>query len=346
MNNFLTVAPAQYKRFTDGDKDYMEKTKEKLLEENLKSLGGKNAISVDREIRLIEKHDVRIITIEDSEYPENLKNIYNAPTVLYVKGRILQKDYYNIAIVGSRRCSIYGQNIAETLARQLAERGFTITSGIARGIDTYAHRGALKVRGRTIGVLGCGINIAYPPENKKLIDEIGSYGAVISEFPMNTQPNRYNFPRRNRIISGLSLGVVIVEAAQKSGALITASFASEQGREVFSVPGRVDTPTSRGTSGLIKDGAKLVENVEDILEEIRSKPNVQGREVVLPRINMTDEEAIVFNSLSDEPKHIDEIKEACDLDFDKLPAVLLKLELKKIVKELPGKKYVKKTCYS
>jgi DNA processing protein len=227
---------------------------------------------------------------------------------------------------------------------------------MARGIDTSAHTGVLKAAGRTIAVLGCGINIVYPPENKNLMDKIADNGAVISEFPINATPQRRNFPIRNRIISGLSLGVVIVEAAQKSGALITASFALEQGREVFSVPGKIGVPTSRGTLGLIKEGAKLVEDVDDILEEIRSKPDAEATSRVRSAqastttishpgsavvAGLTEDEASVFNSLSEEPKHIDEIKGICDLDSSKLSGVLLRLELKKAVKELPGKKFVR-----
>lgn len=325
----------------------MDKKKRKLIEKNLASYSGGNPISLDKEIELIEKYNVDIVTIDEVRYPENLRHIYSPPRVLYVKGNLLPEDYYNIAIVGSRRASLYGRETAEKLARQLAERGFTVTSGMARGIDTSAHTGVLKAAGRTIAVLGCGINIAYPPENKNLMDKIADSGAVISEFPINTAPHRHNFPIRNRIISGLALGVVIVEAAQKSGALITASFALEQGREVFSVPGKIDVPTSRGTLGLIKDGAKLVEDVEDILEEIRSKPDTQAATETIPRpgrgmvAGLTEDEANVFNSLSEEPKHIDEIKDICDLDFSKLSGVLLRLELKKVVKELPGKKFVK-----
>ncbi|MCK4462787.1 MAG: DNA-processing protein DprA, partial [Candidatus Omnitrophica bacterium] len=302
----------------------MDKNKSKLIEKNLASYSGGNPVSLDKEMELIKKYNVDIVTIDDERYPENLKHIYSPPPVLYVKGNLLPEDYYNIAIVGSRRASLYGRETAEKLARQLCGRGFTVTSGMARGIDTSAHTGVLKAAGRTIAVLGCGINIVYPPENKNLMDKIADSGAVISEFPINTTPHRHNFPIRNRIISGLALGVVIVEAAQKSGALITASFALEQGREVFSVPGKVGVPTSRGTLGLIKEGAKLVEDVEDILEEIRSKPSAQAtsrvrlgqagtttiphptREMVA---GLTEDEASVFNSLSEEPKHIDEIKD-------------------------------------
>lgn len=338
----------------------MDNKTEKLIEKNLKVYSFANNVTIDKEIALIEKDGVSIITIDDERYPDNLRHIYSPPSLLYVRGNFAPEDYYNIAIVGSRRASLYGRQNAEKIARQLAERGFTVTSGMARGIDTFAHRGALKACGRTIAVLGCGINIIYPPENKNLMEEISHNGAVVSEFPMNTPPHRQNFPIRNRIISGLSLGVVVVEAAEKSGALITASFALEQGREVFSVPGRIDMPTSKGTSSLIKDGAKLVEGVEDILEELRSMPNVQaagspstllgasgqpssakaseGRQAAV-RPKLTEEEAEILNSLSDGPKHIDEI--SSNINSSNVCNILLKLELKKLIRELPGKMFVK-----
>ncbi|NQT23051.1 MAG: DNA-protecting protein DprA [Candidatus Omnitrophica bacterium] len=241
----------------------------KHIAKNLKTYSSAN--SLDKEIELIEKLGIKVITIDDKEYPSNLKHIYNPPKVLYVKGKIVPKDHYSIAVVGARKSSTYGRETAARLARELAEKSITVVSGMARGIDTYAHRGALESGGRTIAVLGCGINIIYPPENKSLMEEISKSGAVISEFPINTPPLRRNFPMRNRIISGLSFGVVVVEAAEKSGSLITASLALEQGREVFSVPGRVDTRLSRGTLALIKEGAKLVENVDDILEEVKAQ---------------------------------------------------------------------------
>ena len=256
----------------------MDKNKIKLIEKNLLSYRPKTSIDIDKEIGLIKKYDVEVITIDEDQYPKNLKHIYNPPRVLYVKGKLIPEDYYSIGIVGSRKASFYGQQNAERLGSELAQKGFTVISGMARGIDTYAHKGALKAKGRTIAVLGSGINVVYPPENKTLMDEISRNGAVISEFPIDTRPNRQNFPMRNRIISGLSMGVLVIEAARKSGALITASFALEQGREVFSLPGRVDMSTSRGTLGLIKEGAKLVESVDDILEELHSKPTFQNRE--------------------------------------------------------------------
>jgi len=321
--------------------DVMSSKKIELIRKNLESYPNGN--SLNKELLLIERFGLQIIAIDDAQYPENLKNIYNPPGVLYVKGELLPEDFYSIAIVGSRRASLYGQDIALLLARQLAERSFTITSGMARGIDTHAHRGALKSGGRTIAVLGCGINIVYPPENESLIKEVSKSGAVISEFPINTPPHRQNFPIRNRIISGLSLGVVIVEAAQKSGSLITASLALEQGREVFSVPGRIDNPNSCGTLRLIKDGAKVVENVEDILEEIRTLP-IDQKEKEKDRsknIKLTEEENVVFSLISKEPRYLDDIKDGCDLDFAKFNKALLDLQLKKAIKELPGKKFVK-----
>ena len=233
-----------------------------------KIVSSKDSIDIDGEIKLIEEAGVEIITIEDALYPENLKHIYSPPTVLYLKGTLEPQDHYAIAIVGTRKASIYGKQNAENLSMQLVKRGFTVVSGLARGIDTSAHQAALGASGRTIAVLGSGINVAYPKENKILMEEISKSGAVISEFPMNTPPEKHNFPARNRIISGLSLGVIVVEAAKKSGALITASFALEEGREVFSVPGRIDDFRSKGTLGLIKEGAKLVEGVDDILEEV------------------------------------------------------------------------------
>ena len=197
----------------------------------------------------------------------NLLNIYDRPVFFYVLGR-LDKEDVPLAIVGSRNASTYGRYTTDRISRELALRGITIVSGMARGIDSCAHRGALAAKGRTIAVLGSGLDVIYPPENKKLFAAISSNGAVISEFPLGTQPLSYNFPARNRIISGLSYGVVVVEAGEKSGSLITAKLAMEQGREVFAIPGTIDSASSRGTNSLIKQGAKLIENIDDILEDI------------------------------------------------------------------------------
>jgi len=217
---------------------------------------------------LARENKVKTLGIADKDYPTNLRYIYDPPATVYLKGNIVPEDNIAIAIVGSRRATHYGLKNAKSLAFELAVRGITIVSGLARGVDSAAHRGALEAKGRTIAVLGSGLNVIYPKENERLAEEIAQNGAVISEFPLDAGPQRYHFPRRNRVISGLSLGVVVVEAAQKSGALITANCALEQGREVFALPGKIDSFTSRGTHDLIKQGAKLVESIEDIIEEL------------------------------------------------------------------------------
>ncbi|MCX5854240.1 MAG: DNA-processing protein DprA, partial [Deltaproteobacteria bacterium] len=227
----------------------------------------------DKECKLAEQMKVIIVSYRDPLYPKNLLNIYDFPVLLYVKG-VLKEDDINIAVVGSRMASTYGKFSTERICRELALKGITIVSGLARGIDSAAHRGAVAGKGRTIAVLGCGLDIVYPPENEKLFMEIVEKGAVITEFPFGVPPNAPNFPSRNRIISGMSLGVVVVEAGEKSGSLITARMALEQGREVFAVPGSIDSAGSRGTHLLIKQGAKLIESVDDILDEIL--PQIDG----------------------------------------------------------------------
>jgi len=212
--------------------------------------------------------NIKRISLKSGEYPENLKNIYKPPSEIYICGSILPQDKNAIAIVGTRRASSYGLEECRKLSYNLALRGITVISGMARGIDTAAHNGALQAGGRTIAVLGSGHNHIYPPENKKLYYEIIENGACVSEFKPDTRPFRTNFPRRNRIISGLAIGVVVVEAPERSGALITANFALEQGREVFAMPGNINSTKSSGTNKLIKEGAKLVEDVQDILDEL------------------------------------------------------------------------------
>ena len=301
---------------------------------------------IDKEFTLAKKYQLRIITQEDAQYPENLKNIYDPPIVLYVKGELRQEDKYSISIVGSRRASFYGLSQAEKFAAELSKEGLTVVSGMARGIDTASHRGALKYSGRTIAVIGSGFAQVYPPENMELAEEIASSGAVISEFPINTAPLKQNFPRRNRVISGLSLGVLVVEAAQNSGALITADFALEQGREVFCLPGKIDSATAFGTNELIKQGAKMVSCVEDILEEFPQSqtPKSLLKEAAIEtplQIGNHSDEGILYNSLSDQPLVIDEIIENTRMDISKISNLLLRLELKKLVKQLPGKQFVR-----
>ncbi|MDD5116795.1 MAG: DNA-processing protein DprA [Candidatus Omnitrophica bacterium] len=223
---------------------------------------------LEDDLALAKKAGIRIVTLFDRDYPRLLKEIPGAPIVLYVSGDIGAADNPSIGIVGSRRASFYGLNNAERFAAELSARGITVVSGMARGVDTYAHRGALKAKGRTVAVMGSGFSHIYPPENAGLAKRISENGAVISEFPMKTKPLAQNFPRRNRLISGLSLGVLVAEAARNSGALITADFALEQGREVFALPGRIDSNGSTGPNSLLKQGAKLVTCCEDILEEL------------------------------------------------------------------------------
>ncbi len=277
-------------------------------------------------------------------YPDNLKNIYNPPEELFVDGEILPSDNNAIAIVGTRRASYYGMEQCEKLSYDLAIRGITIISGMARGIDSAAHRGALKARGRTIAVLGSGHNHIYPPENKKLYGEIVKNGAVVSEYEPDMPPFRTNFPKRNRIISGMSKGVVIIEAPRKSGALITADFALEQGRDVFALPGNISSVRSSGTNALIKEGAKLVEGISDILEELKNVIDIKEIDSADSKPGLekcSSDEKMIFGILSDKSKSIDEISKIANLPVYKISEALLKLELKRLIKGLPGENFVR-----
>lgn len=295
-------------------------------------------INIKEELKLIKKHKLKVISFLDDDYPKNLKNIYDPPVVLYIKGEILPEDDLGVAIVGSRLASFYGLQQAERLGFELALRGITVTSGLARGIDSSAHKGALKAKGRTLAVLGSGILNIYPEEHAVLADEISKSGAVISEFPMKTIPHRGHFPKRNRIISGLSLGVVVVEAARRSGALITADSAMDQGRDVFALPGKVDSVTSVGTNKLIKQGAKLVASVEDIIEELNLPGKVEAKKI-LPKLDKT--QTLVYNLLSSEPNHIDGLQRLTNMNITELSRILLDMEIKKFIRQLPGKNFVK-----
>ena len=294
-----------------------------------------------KEADMIRKREIKIVKCYDSEYPENLKNIYNYPLFLYYIGQIKKEDDNALAVVGSRDCDDYGIRTTERIVSQLSERGVTVISGMARGIDTAAHKSALKSGGRTIAVLGNGIDICYPSENKRLFKEISEHGCAMSEYPLGTKPEGTNFPKRNRLISGLSLGVVVVQANKNSGALITADYANEQNREVFSIPGNIDNRKNSGTNLLIKRGAKLVENVDDIVEEIAelktltSKTNTEK----IKRTNITGDESIVFQHLLKSKLHIDQIAHKTNFDFTRLSSLLLNMELKGIVKSLPGNYY-------
>ena len=300
---------------------------------------------VEKELNRLKETGGRVITLTDEAYPRRLKDIYDPPALLYIRGELRIEDEFAVAIVGSRKTTPYGRWFTEKVSNELARHGMTVVSGMARGIDSLAHMGAISGGGRTIAVLGCGVDVIYPSENRNLFAKIIDHGAVLSEFPMGSPPEGGHFPRRNRIISGLSLGVVVVQANEKSGSLITAGYALEQGREVFAVPGNVGTESSRGVHRLIKEGAKLVESSEDILEEILPQWERERKiapEIEIPRPNLTGEETVLYELLSETPWHIDAIIRESRLDPGKVSSLLLNLELKGLVSQWPGKCFSKK----
>jgi DNA processing protein len=295
--------------------------------------------AVDKQIRVIEREGIQAVHIGDYAYPEMLKEIDDPPVLVYVKGDIQPQDRYAIAIVGSRNLTHYGAAVAENISEDLACMGFTIVSGMARGVDSLSHRSAIKAGGRTIAVLGSGVDVPYPPENRMLMNRIAEAGYVLSELPPGSPPDKENFPKRNRLISGLSLGVLVVEATSKSGALITARSALEQGREVFAVPGNITSANSEGTNELIRKGASLTRKAEDILGELAPvlKGFIRSRDKV--KIEVTEEEGKLCNLLSGEPKQVDVISRESGLPASKVLAVLLGLELKGAVKQITGKRF-------
>ncbi len=305
---------------------------------------------LQNEYNLLQQNNTQVITIFDENYPLALRGIHDPPVVLYVKGRLPSEQGLAVGVVGSRNASIYGLNIAQKFSGQLAELGITVVSGLARGVDAAAHRGALRTGGQTLAVVGCGLSHIYPPENKQLYFEIEQKGAIVSEFPMAMPPISFNFPARNRIISGLSLAVLVVEASLKSGALITSHFALEQGRDVFAVPGKIDSPNSQGVNQLIKEGAKLVTCFEDIVQEL--EPNIR-RVFVAPKMllekkvndfsgqNFSENELTVVEQLNSQPTYIDDLVNKSGQPHGEVSGILLKLELKKFIKQLPGKYFVR-----
>ncbi len=294
---------------------------------------------VEKQITVLGKSGIKAVGFDEPSYPEMLREIEDAPVVIYTKGEIQPQDRYAVAIVGSRKPTDYGTSVAENISEELASMGITIVSGMARGIDSLSHKGALRAGGRTIAVLGSGLDVPYPPENKVLMDKIESSGCVISEFPPGTPPDKENFPRRNRVISGLSLGILVIEATSDSGSLITARYALEQGREVFAVPGNITASTSKGTNELIKRGAVLTRKAEDIIEELAPvlKGFIRSKDKV--KIEVTDEEKNLCNLLSGEPKQIDIISRESRLPTSKVLGILLGLELKGAVKQTTGKRF-------
>ncbi len=296
-------------------------------------------LDLDAEMAKVERAGAWLLTLADDSYPPLLSSLPDAPAVLYVKGSLLPSDEQALAVVGTRKASTYGRDAAHDLSRQLARNGITIVSGLAHGIDTAAHRGALD-GGRTIAVVGCGLDQIYPRDNEQLAHEICQHGAMISEFAIGVPPEGRNFPRRNRVISGLSLGVLVIEAAEGSGALITAGIAAEQGREVFAVPGNIYNPGSRGSNRLIQDGAKLVMGVDDILSELKiAHSNVQFKttaERVSPGNNL---EATLIQNLSADPIHVDDLARLCDLPIATITSTLTIMELKGLARKVGPMQY-------
>ena len=336
---------------------------------------------IERELEWIHEYGCQIVTLYDDAYPARLKEIDTPPLVLYIRGELTSEDALSISLVGSRDAKDYGRKVGYRLSFQLAQRGLTIVSGLAKGIDTSAHRGALEAGGRTIAVMGNGLSFIYPATNSDLAEKITASGALISEFPMGVKPKPRNFPRRNRIISGLTLGTVVVEASNRSGALITARLAGEQGREVFAVPGEIFSEHSTGTHQLINNGAKLINTVDDLLNELPpyvlnqiqsqsltasvpdtetesaqeppvEKPDTKSEAVQPPREvpqpvqstpppDLTPDEKTVFDAIETPSSHIDTIVRTTQLPISQVSSVLLMLELKGIVQQLPGKQFTK-----
>jgi DNA processing protein len=296
-------------------------------------------ISLDAEMEKLERHRVNVLVCDDPDYPSRLKEIYDYPPVLYVRGSLPAEDEPSLAIVGTRRPTAYGRQVTEEIVADLARSGTTIISGLARGIDSVAHRAALDAGGKTLAVFGSGLDIVYPGENAKLAQAIMEHGALVSEYPLGVKPKAENFPLRNRIMSGLSLGVLVVEAGERSGALITAHQAAEQNREVFAIPGSILSPASRGTNRLIQEGAKLVQNYTDILQELNLVIVVQQAEI--REFSPANEiESAILKQLSSEPNHIDEICRRSGLTMPEVSSTLSMLELKGIARQVGNMNYV------
>ncbi len=318
----------------------------------------RDRFDADEELELAQKLGVWLLHVQDERYPALLKQIYDPPPVLYLKGTLTRADTLGVAIVGSRRCSLYGQEQAARLAHLLAAAGFTIVSGLARGIDSAAHQGALAAEGRTLAVQGRGLAGVFPPENEKLAELISADGACISELPLRYEPLAENFPPRNRIIAGLSLGTIVIEAGLRSGALITARTALESDREVMAVPGKIDSPLSRGAHSLIKQGARLIDSVEDVMEALgyvgdRLKDHTAraGREATekveaslfeAAPLNLKGHEKQIHTALTKEPAHVDQIIGATDLPPGAVNAALIALRLKGLIRQMPGNRFARK----
>ena len=353
LNMISNIGPVRYRQLLEHFGDpvaILSASKKDLLKVHSVSdpvadsiVGWEKNIDLAGELTRIADFGCQIITQQDENYPELLRQIYDPPILLYVKGILSPKDKNSVAIVGSRMTTSYGTNTARKLGYQLAYMGVTVVSGGARGIDTAAHQGALSAKGRTVAVLGTGINQVFPSENASLFEKIISTGALITQFPFNRPADKQSFPIRNRIVAGMTLGTVVVEANLTSGALITANFAVEYGRQVFAVPGPIDSPRSKGCHDLIKKGAKLCEGAEDIVTEFEylfpgsNKPPSLADGGTLPGLTLSDNEKVVYESLGHEELYMDDIIAKCGLPASAVSVSLLMLEMKKLIKQMPGK---------
>ena len=362
------VGPTLFKRLLDcfGDVETILGASSAQLTK-VEGIGNKTAerivrtrrdFDTEKELALADKLGVWLIHINDKRYPPALKAIYNPPPVLYIKGTLSRADNLAMAIVGCRRCTHYGTEQANRFSHLLASAGFTIVSGLARGIDSAAHRGTLAAKGRTIAVQGCGLANIFPPENKKLFEQITESGAVISELPLTYEPLAENFPARNRIIAGLSMGVLVVEATHRSGALISAQAALENNREVMAVPGRIDSPASIGCHRLIKQGARLIDSIEEVMDALGYvgdglKDHAQtaadeaeqkaGQTLFdMSRLNLSAEETAILQQLNSEPVHVEELIVQTQLSAGQVHAAVIHLQLKGLIKQLPGNLYIKR----
>ncbi|MFC2004061.1 DNA-processing protein DprA [Chloroflexota bacterium] len=295
-------------------------------------------VSLDVEMEKLDRYGVKALTYHDQGYPARLKEIYDYPPLLYIRGSLLPEDEWCLAVVGTRRATVYGRQVTEEIVADLTRSKITIVSGLARGIDSVAHHSALEAGGRSLAVFACGLDVVYPSENAALARRILQQGALISEYPLGTKPKAENFPRRNRILSGLSLGVLVAEAGETSGAMITAHLALEQNREVFAIPGSILSPASRGTNRLIQEGAKLVSDYTDILEELNLTAvthQIEMKEIIPP----SDTESLLLKQLSAEPTHIDEVCRSSGLSISTVSSTLAMMELKGLVKQVGAMNY-------
>lgn len=305
---------------------------------------GVNRQFVETQIEAIEKHQVKVLSYWDKAYPEQLKSIYDPPAFLFYKGDIQLLDQPTMAVVGTRKPTSYGRMMAERFTKELVGKGFAIVSGFARGVDSVAHKTTLKNGGNTFAVLGNGLDIIYPPENRELFEEMCHHGVIVTEYPMGTQPDAGNFPKRNRIISGLSIGVLIVEAGQKSGALLTALYAADQNREVFAIPGSLVSEKSVGVNGLIKKGAKLVQSIDDILDEFGDRFNSEAlpsAKTGTPIPALSGSLKTIYDHLSNQPIHIDQLALETNLSPSETLSSLLTLELMGLIRQMAGKMFIR-----